>query len=202
MRILLIGGTGTIGHALRGALEARHDVIVATRKGEMEKVDLSSVVSIRELYDRVGTVDAVVSAAGSAAWKRLDQLVEQDFEFSLHDKLMGQVNVVRYALLDPKVVRDGGSVTVTSGYLAHHPMPGSAAVSLVNAGLEGFVRAAALEAKRGIRVNCVSPGWVSETLEKMGQSPKGGIPAADVAQSFVDVIEGRMNGMIVSAVKG
>ena len=34
-------------------------------------------------------------------------------------------------------------MTVTSGVLSQRPMPGSAAISLVNAGLEGFVRAAA-----------------------------------------------------------
>lgn len=46
-------------------------------------------------------------------------------------------------------------------------MPGSAAVSLVNSALEGFGRAAALEAPRGIRVNVVSPPWVTETLQAM-----------------------------------
>jgi NAD(P)-dependent dehydrogenase (short-subunit alcohol dehydrogenase family) len=42
-------------------------------------------------------------------------------------------------------------------------MVGSAAVSLVNAGLEGFTRAAALELPRGLRANVVSPPWISET---------------------------------------
>jgi hypothetical protein len=43
-------------------------------------------------------------------------------------------------------VSDKGSITPTSGLLAQRPMRGGSAVSLVNAGLEGFVRAAALEA--------------------------------------------------------
>jgi len=49
------------------------------------------------------------------------------------------------------------SITLTSGILSHKPMAGSAEISPVNAGLEGFARAAALEALRGIRVNVVSP---------------------------------------------
>jgi len=66
---------------------------------------------------------------------------------------MGQVNAVRFGF---EHVQDGGSFTLTAGSLAQAPMPGSAAVSLVNAGIEGFARAAALEAPRRIRVNAVS----------------------------------------------
>jgi NAD(P)-dependent dehydrogenase (short-subunit alcohol dehydrogenase family) len=55
-------------------------------------------------------------------------------------------------------VRPGGSITITSGVLAQEPIPGAAAISLVNAGLEGFGRAAAFELKSdNIRVNVVSP---------------------------------------------
>jgi NAD(P)-dependent dehydrogenase (short-subunit alcohol dehydrogenase family) len=66
--------------------------------------------------------------------------------------------------VDAVVSCAGGSVTVTSGVLARQPMPGGAAISMVNAGLEGFVRGAAAEAPRGVRVNAVSPPWVTETL--------------------------------------
>jgi len=52
----------------------------------------------------------------------------------------------------------GGSITLSSGILAQQPIPGSAAISLVNAGLEGFARAAALELQSAkVRVNVVSP---------------------------------------------
>jgi len=108
---------------------------------------------------------------------------------------MGQVNVVRYGLAH---VNDRGSITVTSGVLAQQPTPGSAAVSLVNAGLKGFARAAALDAPRGIRVNVVSPPWVSETLKAMGQDPSGGLPAAAVAKSYAQSVEGKETGQVIS----
>ena len=54
---------------------------------------------------------------------------------------MGQVTLARVA---KDHLRDGGSITLTTGILARHPMPGSASVSMVNAAPEGFVRAAAL----------------------------------------------------------
>ncbi len=193
MRILLVGATGTIGKAVAAALGARHEVIGASRNAG-ERVDIEDPASIRALYQRVGRVDAVISAAGAAAWKPLAQLTDQDFAFSLGNKLMGQVNLLRYGLA---AVADGGSVTLTSGVLAQQPMPGSAAVSLVNAALEGFGRAAALEAPRGIRVNVVSPPWVTETLQAMGMPLTGGLPAATVARAYVRSVEGSETGQVI-----
>jgi NAD(P)-dependent dehydrogenase (short-subunit alcohol dehydrogenase family) len=195
MRILLIGGTGTIGEAIASALGGRHDIILASRQKAPQQVDIADPASIRALYSRVGRVDAVVSAAGLAAFKPLGELSDQDFSFSLNNKLMGQVNVVRLGFAS---VNDGGSFTLTSGVLAQHPMPGAAAISLVNAGLEGFGRAAALEAPRAIRVNVVSPPWVSETLKAMGMPTDGGLPAAVVARAYVRSVEGNETGQVIS----
>ena len=195
MRILVIGATGTIGKAVVAALGGRHEIIQASRHKAHEQVDIADPASLRALFDRVGRVDAIVSAAGNAAWKALKDLTDEDFAFSVSNKLLGQVNVVRYGFAH---VNDGGSITITSGVLATQPMRGSAAVSLVNAALEGFARAAALEAPRGIRVNVVSPPWVSETLKAMGQDPKGGLPAADVARSYVQSVEGKQRGQVIS----
>jgi NAD(P)-dependent dehydrogenase (short-subunit alcohol dehydrogenase family) len=194
MRILLVGATGTIGEAVAAALGDRHEVIRASRSNAEEQVDLGDPESIRDLFSRVGPVDAVVSAAGQAAFKPLDDLVDEDFEFSLGNKLMGQVNLVRYGL---DSVADGGSVTLTSGVLAERPELGTGAISLVNAGLEGFARAAALEAPRGIRVNVVSPPWVTETLEAMGRPLEGGLPAATVATAYVRSVEGTDSGQVL-----
>jgi NAD(P)-dependent dehydrogenase (short-subunit alcohol dehydrogenase family) len=195
MRILLIGATGTIGRAVAAALRGRHDVIEASRHKAQYHVELTDPDSIRSLYERVGHVDAAVSTAGLAAWKPLAELTEVDFDFSLRNKLMGQVNVVRTGV---HWVRDRGSFTLTSGILASQPLPGSAAVSVVNAGIDAFGRAAALELPRGLRINVVSPPWVSETLRAMGRDPAGGLPAADVARSYVESVEGTASGAIIT----
>ena len=195
MRVVVVGATGTIGQAVADALRGRHEVVAVTRKST-PGVDLGDPASIKALYRTVGAIDAVVSVAGAAAWKPFEQLNDADYAFSLSNKLMGQVNLIRYGL---DAVRANGSFTVTSGVLAQRPVPGSAASSLVNAGLEGFVRAAALEVGGGRRVNVVSPGWVSETLEKMGQDPKGGTPAHVVAEAYVASVEGSMNGAVIPA---
>jgi NAD(P)-dependent dehydrogenase (short-subunit alcohol dehydrogenase family) len=196
MRIVVIGATGTIGKAVVEALGGRHEVVqVANSKGEL-RVDLAAPDSVRALFAKLGEVDAVVCAAGRAVFGPLDKLSDDDFKVCLSNKLMGQVNVLRAAV--PRL-REGGSITLTSGVLAREPTPGSAAISLVNSALEGFVAAAALEMPRGIRANVVSPPWVRETLIKMGRDGAGGMPAAKVAAAYVASVEGRANGKVIDA---
>ena len=195
MRILLVGASGTIGKAIVAALRPRHDIIEASRHQSHERVDITDEDSIRFLYHRLGRVDAVVVVAGGAPYKPLRELTDGDFLTGFRSKLMGQVNMVRVGIDE---VTDGGSFTLTSGALAQEPAPGSAVVSLVNAGVEAFARAAALELPRGLRINVVSPPWVSETLKAMGRDPSGGLPAADVARSYVEGIEGKRTGEVLT----
>ncbi len=196
MKILLIGATGTIGQAVEKALSGRHQVVrVGRTKGQFQ-VDIASADSISRLFERTAPFDAVVCAAGAARFAALEKLKDEDFAFSLANKLMGQVNIVRYGM---DRINDRGSFTLTSGVLAGEPMPGSAVISLVNAGLEGFVRAAALELPRRIRVNVVSPPWVSETLQSMGKDPAAGMPAEQVAAAYAAAVEGQQTGQVLNA---
>jgi NAD(P)-dependent dehydrogenase (short-subunit alcohol dehydrogenase family) len=199
MKILVVGATGTIGAAVTQALEARHEIVRASHSRSALTVDLADPESIKRLYATVGPVDAVVSAAGKAAFGPLLALSGEQFSLSLTNKLMGQVNLVRFGV---EALADGGSFTLTGGFLSRYPMPGSAAISLVNAGLEGFVRAAALDLPRGLRINGVAPGWVYETLLAMKRDPSSGVPAAQVAQTYVGLVEGSMTGQIHDVVGG
>jgi NAD(P)-dependent dehydrogenase (short-subunit alcohol dehydrogenase family) len=193
MRILVIG-TGTIGRAVVAALSAGNEIISASLRSTSCKVDIADPASIQQMYRSLGKLDAVVCAAGQAKFAPLAQLSDADFRFSLDNKLMGQVNVVRFGF---EHVQDGGSFTLTAGSLAQAPTPGSAAVSLVNAGIEGFARAAALEAPRSIRVNAVSPPWVTETLQALKMDLSEGLPAAVVARAYVRSVTGTDTGSIL-----
>jgi NAD(P)-dependent dehydrogenase (short-subunit alcohol dehydrogenase family) len=193
MRILVIG-TGTIGGAVAAALSAGNEIISASLRSTTRKVDIADPASIQQMYRSLGKLDAVVCAAGQAKFAPLVQLSDADFRFSLDNKLMGQVNVVRFGF---EHVQDGGSFTLTAGSLAQTPMPGGAAISLVNAGIEGFARAAALEAPRRIRVNAVSPPWVTETLQALKMDLSEGLPAAVVARAYVRSVTGTDTGSIL-----
>ena len=108
VKVVVIGATGTIGKAVAGALEGRHEVVRVSRKGPV-KADIEATASLARLFESVTGVDAVVCCAGSAAFKPLAQLSDADFGASLRSKLMGQVDVVRAAMGH---LRDGGSITL------------------------------------------------------------------------------------------
>lgn len=193
-KIVVFGATGTIGKAVVAALSPKYEVHqVGNRQGEL-KADFADPDSIRNIFKAIGKVDGIVSAAGAARLAPLEKLSDEDFHFSLAHKLMGQVNLARIGM---DYLNDNGSITLTSGVLSQRPMVGSAAISLVNAGLEGFARAAALEAPRGVRVNVVSPPWVTETLEALNMDPSVGKPAAEVAKSYVKSIESSQSGEVI-----
>ena len=194
MRVLVVGATGTIGRAVAAALEERHEVLSVSHRSGPLTVDLADSASIARLYERVGRVDAVACAAGATRFRPLSELSEEDFRFTLMHKLLGQINLVRLGI---RHLADGGSFTLISGTLATRPTRGGAAISVANAGVEAFVASAALELPRGIRVNAVSPGWVAETLRKMGHRPEGATPATAVARAFVEAIEGEATGTVI-----
>lgn len=193
MRVIVVGATGTIGSAVVAALSAQHDVVGVGHTSGAIRVDLTSIESILQLFRTVEAFDALVCAAGRAAFGSLDELKDADFQIGLSNKLMGQVNLVR---IGRQYVHDNGSFTLTSGVLSREPMKGSASISMVNAGLEGFARAAALELPRGIRINVVSPPWVTETLQKLGRPLTGGVPAAVVARAYMRSVEGSETGQV------
>ncbi|MDH6149451.1 MULTISPECIES: short chain dehydrogenase [Paraburkholderia] len=161
-------------------------------------MDLADKASIVAMYRQLGTVDAVICAAGAAKFAPLDSLTDEDFAFSLTNKLMGQVNLVRCSVGH---IAQGGSLTVTSGILSLHPVTGSAVVGIVNAGVEAFVRSAALEMHGNARVNVISPGWVSETLAAMGQAYSAGTPAAVVAQAYKRSLVEDITGQVITVKK-
>jgi NAD(P)-dependent dehydrogenase (short-subunit alcohol dehydrogenase family) len=195
-KYLVIGGAGLIGSKVLVALGA--DKCVSASRNAGERVDISDPQSLTALFDRVGEVDGIVCTGGAARFKPWDQATDDDWAFCLANKLMGQVNVVRHGA---RYVRSGGAITLTSGVLAQHPMPGGAMITTVNAAVEAFVLAAAVE-PLSVRVNAVSPGWVAETLQAMGRDPAAGIPAADVAQVFLRQLREGASGSVVVAARG
>src|SRR3984893_17563537 len=154
MRILVISATGLLGTPVARALEVNHEVLRASLKGSALQVDFADPESIRNLYAKVGQVDAVVSVAGQAVFRPLSALSDADFELGLKNKLMGQINLVRLGM---ESLKDGGWFTLTAARLSVWPIPGRVAVSVVNAGVEAFARAAALELPRGLRVDAGAP---------------------------------------------
>ena len=139
------------------------------------------------------------STAGLVHFRGFKEASDADWQYGLANKLMGQINVVRQGA---EHVQPGGAIVLTTGVLAQYPMPGSSIVTTVNAAVEAFVKAAALELNGQVRVNAVSPGWISETLTSMGMDAAAGLPAAEVAKAYQSLLENDSTGAVHVAAKG
>ncbi len=195
MKILLIGAQGTLGRAVAQELGARHDIVAAGRSSGDVRIDLTDRASIVAALAQVGPVDAVVSAAGNVAFGGLLDLTPEQWALGLNDKLMGQVNL---ALLAAPLLNDGGSITLTTGILTDDPIRYGASASLVNGAVEAFVRAAALELPRGVRINAVSPNVLQESMPGYAPYFRGfeAVPAARAALGFSRSVEGAQTGQV------
>ena len=191
MRILLVGAGGMLGSAVATAL-GDHEVIGASRSGD-HPVDLTDHASIQALYDGVGGVDAVVCAAGVTPYAPFTEIGLDDVARGVADKLMGQVALVRLGL---EHVSDGGSFTLVGGILADDPIATGSVSGLVNGGIHAFVRCAAIELPRGLRINAVSSTVFAEAWDAYGDFFPGyaPVPVADAARAFVKSVEGAQTG--------
>lgn len=196
MKILLVGASGVLGTAIAAELGARHDIIRAGRNGDV-KIDIRDPASIRAAFEEVGTCDAVISAAGKVKFAPLTEMTAEDYAIGIADKLMGQVNLV---LIGKDFVTDGGSFTLTTGVLAHDPIRKGSSASMVNGAVDAFVRAAAIELPRGLRINSVSPGVLLESMGGYAPFFRGHepVPAARAALAFSKSVEGALTGQTFS----
>jgi NAD(P)-dependent dehydrogenase (short-subunit alcohol dehydrogenase family) len=194
-KVLLIGASGTLGRAVHKELAHRHHVIGASRKGK-RKVDISDAASIRRLFEQIGRVDAVVCAAGNVHFAPLAQMTTELYGIGLRDKLMGQVNL---ALIGSEYLNDNGSITLITGILGEQPIRAGSSASMVNGALEAFVRAAAIELPRGIRINAVSPTVFRESMPGYAPFFRGfeAIPVARAALAFSRSVEGAQTGQVL-----
>ena len=195
MKILLIGASGTIGQAVAQTLGARHEIVSVGRNSGQHRADLSQPDSLVLLLEKVGRVDAIVSTAGNVHFGPLTEMSAEQFNIGLQDKLLGQVQL---ALAGQRYLRDGGSITLTSGVLAIEPIRNGAAATAVNAAIEGFVAAAAIELPRGIRINAVSPTVLTESLPVYGPFFPGfeSVPAQRVGLAYQRSVEGAQTGKV------
>jgi len=193
MKVLVVGASGTIGKLIIKELAPRHEIIEVGKSKGRHQVDITSEDSVRQLFQKVGKIDAIVSAAGSVHFGPLNEMTADQFKIGLHDKLLGQVNL---ALIGQRYLNDGGSITLTSGSLSHDPVKYGANASTVNAAIDGFIRSAAIEMERGIRINSVSPTVLKESWGVYGPYFSGTDPAPGdkVALAFRKSVEGHQTG--------
>lgn len=195
MRIIVVGGTGTIGKAIVEELLPRHEVLIAGYNNGDLTCDITSEKSIRDMYKKAGKFDAVVSATGKVHFGEFSEMTAEKYHIGLNDKLMGQVNLV---LIGREYIQDKGSFTLTSGVLTYDPIRAGTSASMVNGAIEAFVRAAAIELPRHLRINAVSPTVIAEAMGAYAPYFRGfdPVPAAKAALAFSKSVEGLQTGQV------
>jgi len=196
MKILIIGGNGTIGRKVTTRFSEINEVIIAGRKSGDVTVDISDSNSIQSMFDEIGNIDAIICIAGEAKWADFNDLTEEDYYIGLRSKLMGQVNLVR---IGKNYLNENGSITLSTGILADDPVVKTTSAAMVNGGIHSFVQAVALEIENGIRVNVVSLGMVEDAYDKYkdyfpGHNP---IPMNKVVNAYERSVKGKDNGRVI-----
>jgi len=196
MKILIIGGNGTIGSTVAAHFKQNNDVLIAGRTSGDVTVDIADSKSIKFMFENIGKMDAIICIAGEAKWADFNELTEDDYYIGLRSKLMGQVNLVR---IGQHYLNPNGSLTLSTGILADDPVVKTTSAAMVNGGIHSFVKAVALEIQNGTRINVVSSGMVEDAYEKYkdyfpGHNP---IPMPKVVNAYVRSVNGKGNGEVI-----
>jgi NAD(P)-dependent dehydrogenase (short-subunit alcohol dehydrogenase family) len=197
MRILVVGGEGTVGKAAISDLKSRHEIISAGRNSGSIKVDVMDEASVEAMFKAAGAIDAVIVTTGHGHFGPVADMTPTQFRKGVDDKLMGQINV---ALIGLKHLKDGGSITLTSGVTNRDFIRKGANAASMNGALDDFVRGAAIEMPRGLRINVVSPGLLEESAKKYDGFFPGHVPVSSqrVGYAFTKCVEGGINGQVVA----
>lgn len=193
MRVLIVGANGTLGKAVVNEMNGEAEIISASRTDADQEVDITSTESIEKMFKEVGEIDALVCTAGAAAFESVPEMTPEQNLVAVNSKLLGQINLV---LLGLNYIRDKGSITLTTGVLMDDPIEKASSAAMANGGVRAFVKSAAIEMPRNIRINNVSPTMVVESEEKYGPLFKGFKPreVKDVGRAFKKSILGAQTG--------
>lgn len=168
-RVLVIGGASGIGYAVaERALAEGASVVIAGRSAEglasaqtalgagVETVafDIGDPAQAEAAYAGIGQIDHLVTTAAALTYAPVADIPLEAVAATIGSKIWGPFLAARFAAPN---IRPGGSMTFFTGLAAYRPGPGTAIVATVNAGLEGMIKALAVELAP-LRVNGVSPG--------------------------------------------
>ena len=196
-RIVVTGSSRGIGAGLAKALAgygARVAVTYVSSASSAEKVmadlpgeghllvglNVASAESVdkafAEILEKFGGIDGLVNNAGITKDQLLMRMKDEDFDAVINANLKGTFLCCQNVLKPLLKARAGSIVNITS-VIGHSGNAGQANYAASKAGVEGFSKSLALEiASRGIRVNCVAPGFIAtEMTDQLNDAQKTGI---------------------------
>ncbi|MHA6203573.1 SDR family NAD(P)-dependent oxidoreductase [Dyella soli] len=121
---------------------------------------------VKEALSRFGRIDTLVNNAGIFTAKPFTDFTQDDYAKNLSVNLNGFFHVTQLAIAEMEKQGSGHVVSITSS-LTDHAIDGvpSVLASLTKGGLNAATKSLAIEyAKRGVRVNAVSPGVIKTPM--------------------------------------
>lgn len=218
--VIVIGGLSGIGRAVaeQAAAAGAHVIAAGRRPAPPDfpaavvtaRIDVGDVTSVATFFEAIGPFDHLVVTAGpviSAAGLQDLKIDEAIAAFNV--KFFGQLRVAQHAA---RVIRPGGSITLTSGLLSRKAVPGGLVKAAMNAATDIMGKTLAKELAP-VRVNVVSPGMVYTGMwgemsgadrAAMAARAGAGLPVgrvgqpADLAQAYLLLMQnGFMSGSVV-----
>ncbi len=199
MKIIIIGATGTIGKAVTAAMQEQHQIIKVGLTNGDYTMDISNEQSIVDTLDAIkadhGEIDALISTTGKVKFAEFSDLSSDDWHFGFNNKAMGQINLVRHA---KNYLVNGGSITLTTGVLSDQHILKGVSAAAVNGAIDSFVTGVAPVLSNNLRINCISPTVLEESMHVYSDFFPGfvPVPAKKVAQYYVRSVMGIGTGQI------
>lgn len=165
---VVIGGTSGIGAEVARQLNNKNSVVhVASRKTGL---DISDEQSVYYYFEDIGAFDHLIITAGSYA--PTGSVVEvglAEAKSAFDTKFWGAINAAKHAT---RYIKQGGTITLTSGMLSRKVVANTYVKTAINAALESVTKVLAKELAP-VRVNAVSPGLTrTEAYQGMSEQDR------------------------------
>jgi NAD(P)-dependent dehydrogenase (short-subunit alcohol dehydrogenase family) len=164
--VIVTGGASGLGAAVADAVRAAGgtalilDRAVPAGGHTYEIVDLGDSLAAEQVVEalarRHGSIDGVVTAAGTDACGPLGGVARDAWEQVVRVNLLGTVAVIRAAL--PHLERSAGRVVTVASTLGLRALPDATAYCASKFGVVGFTRALASELQGTVGVTMLIPG--------------------------------------------
>ena len=177
--VVVTGASQGIGAALVKAYRERGLRVVANARNILPSADEGVLAVAGDIGDRAvaervisqgiarfGRIDSLVNNAGIFVAKPFTQYTAEDYRAVLSTNLAGFFHVTQLAIAQMERQQSGHVVSITTSLVdsANSNVP-SVLASLTKGGIDAATRSLAIEyAKRGIRVNAVSPGIIKTPM--------------------------------------